>query len=265
MKYVFYPDAFWVMNFAMDALVLLLVRQLSHPLVKVRRILLSAGFGATASVILFLWLPGLSWYQLCIHVVINPIMILFGFGKKNPKKFAENMFWAYVMTLLLGGVLNVAVFTLGQWRMFAVWALGGFGLSMIILQRIRECKQEWDSYEILLLTNQKTMLLAGFLDTGNLLTDPIMKKPVHIIQEELLKEALTKEQLPIRYIPFHSLGREDGLLPVVTLKAMYVKRQGEGADAIPDFVDGPVFGLAKEKLFQNRDYQVILNATYKSL
>lgn len=265
MKYVVYLDVFWVMNFAMDALILLLMRQLGNRPVKVLRILLSAGFGATASVILFLWLPGLSWYQLCIHIVINPIMILFGFGKKNPKSFAKDVFQAYAMTFLLGGVLNFAVSTLGQWRHFAIWALGAFGLSMIILQRMQECRQEWDSYEILLLTNQGTMLLTGFLDTGNLLTDPIMKKPVHIIQEELLKEALTKEHLPVRYIPFHSLGQEEGLLPVVTLKAMYLKRMGEGTDAIPDFVDGPVFGLAKEKLFQNRGYQVILNAKYKSL
>lgn len=265
MKYVVYLDVFWVMNFAMEALVLFLVRQLGKYPAKIWRILLSAGFGATASVILFLWLPGLSWYQLCIHVVINPIMILFGFGKKNPKIFARDMFRAYVMTLLLGGVLNFAVSTLGQWRYFAIWALAGFGLSMIILYKIEECRQEWDSYEILLLTHQETMLLTGFLDTGNLLTDPMMKKPVHIIQEELLKEALTKEHLPIRYIPFHSLGQEDGLLPVVTLKAMYVKRQGDGEEAVPRLVDGPVFGLAKEKLFQNRDYQVILNATYKSL
>lgn len=260
MEYEFYPDVFWVRNFAMDALVLLLVRRFRRQGGKVCRIFFSAGFGAAASVLLFLCLPGFAWYQLCMHAVVNPLTVFLSFREKSLKSFGTDVLLSYVLTMLLGGFLSYGMETLGQWNYFWIWALGGFGIGTLLLHGLLRRKEAGQVYEILLISNEQKLSLLGFLDTGNLLTDPTVQQPVHIIQECLLQEVLEKEGLPLRYIPFHSLGQEQGLLPVVTLKAMYVKGMGEkGAESLA-YVEKPVFGLAKEKLFQSRNYQVILNA-----
>lgn len=272
MKYVFYPDVFWVTNFAMDVLVLTLVRSIKRSRSCFWRILLSAAIGASASVLLFLWLstasvvlpfPGLrrfALYRLITHLLLNPLMLLLAFPQKSLKSFCKDLCAAYLAMMVLGGILSYGMTTLGQWKQFWIWALGGFGVCMLLLSWLESRKTKQLEYELLLLTKERRLALTGFLDTGNQLEDPILKQPVHIIREQVLTEALTEEQLSVRYIPFHSLGQEHGLLPVVTLQAMYVRGIGEKAGILPLYIEKPVFGLANEKLFQRKEYQVILNA-----
>ncbi len=61
-------------------------------------------------------------------------------------------------------------------------------------------------------------------------------------------------KLPVRLIPFHSLGQESGLLEAVTLEGMYIMKEGH-----PLYLSKPVFGIADEKLFQDGRCDVILN------
>ncbi len=260
MRYVFYPDVFWVTNFAMDILVLTLVRSIKKSRSSFWRILLSAALGASGSVLLFLGMHRFVLYQLITHALLNPLMILLSFPVKSLKSFCKDMITTYLLMMGLGGIVSFGMTTLGQWKQFWVWAIGGFGVCMLILSWLEGRKTEQLDFEILLLTQGQRLSLNGFLDTGNLLLDPILNQPVHIIQEQVLTAELKAEQLSIRYIPFHSLGQEHGLLPVVTLKAMYVRRVGEKESIPPLYIEKPVFGLAKEKLFQRKEYQVILNA-----
>lgn len=260
MKYEIYLDVFWVTNFVMDMLVLALVRRCRKSRSSLARILLSSAIGATGSVLLFLNIHDAMIYQILVHFMVNPIMILIGFPVKNLRGLLKDFFMTYLMTLLLGGILSWAMTALDQWEHFWIWALGGVGICMLFLHWMEEQKSEELSYELLLLTGERKLRLTGFLDTGNLLTDPVVKQPVHIIQEDVLREELLKERLAVRYIPFHSLGQEQGLLPVVTLQAMYLRAAEEQGEVLPLYIEKPVFGLAKEKLFQNKKYQVILNA-----
>ena len=271
MRYVFYPDVFWVTNFAMDVLALTLARSIKKSRSRFWRILLSAALGASGSVLLFLGLSvaGLplfffvghrfTLYQLITHLMLNPLMLLTAFPVRSLKGFCKDMLITYLAMVALGGILSYGMTTLGQWKQFWIWALGGFGVCMLALSWLESRKVGQLEFELLLMTKERRLPSVGFLDTGNLLMDPILQQPVHIIQEQVLKEALKKEQLPVRYIPFHSLGQEHGLLPVVTLQAMYVKRVGEKNGIPPLYIEKPIFGLAREKLFQGKEYQVILN------
>lgn len=258
--YVFYPDVFWLTNFLMDTMVLLLTRRMNKSRSPIYRILLSAAFGAAGSLLLFFMLSHFTVYQLMVHFLLNPVMILIAFPVKSPKSFLQLFLTAYLMVLLLGGILNWGTGSLGQWKSFWIWAVGGFGICILLLHRLEAKRLEETDYEILLLLSDRNLMLKGFLDTGNLLTDPMMHQPVHIIQEKVLSEELLHGQLAVRYIPYHSLGQEHGLLPVVTLKAMYIKKTGEKSKIPPVYLEKPVFGIAKEKLFQGKSYQVILNA-----
>lgn len=259
-NYVFYPDVFWITNFGMDLLILLLVRRAKRSRSLLRRVFLAASFGATASVLLFLKVNSFALYQVLVHVLVNPAVILIGFPVRGAGRFWRDMGMAYLMTVFLGGILSFGMASLGQWEYFFLWALGAFGVCMLTLCWLESGKSRSASCQVLLLTEQRKLTLVGFWDTGNLLEDPFVKQPVHIIQEQLLSKELSEDQLALRYIPFHSLGQEQGLLPVVTLKAMYIREWGEKAGAPPLYIEKPVFGLAKEKLFQREDYQVILNA-----
>ena len=115
-------------------------------------------------------------------------------------------------------------------------------------------RQKDTIYDLLLITRQGKIPAKGFFDTGNLLVDPIVGKPVHIIKKEMLKGQVEQGQLLVRMIPFHSLGRDHGLLEAVTIEGMYIFREDQ-----PLYLEKPILGLAKENLFQDDRCQVILN------
>ena len=259
MAYQFYPDVFWVTNFIMDFMVLFLVNFWKKYKSPFQRIILSSAFAATGSVVCFLGLSDYQFYQLLMHLIGNPIMLWFAFRQKKISGFFKDLFLTYVMMALLGGIINWGFLIISNCRHFWLWALTAFGICMLVIHGLESQKLEKLSYEILLQTEKESLLLKGFLDTGNLLLDPLINKPVHIIQEDIVKEILKKEKTAVRYIPFHSLGQEHGILPVVTLKAMYVANVRENS-SVPIYIEKPVLGLAKEKLFQAKDYQIILNA-----
>ena len=62
------------------------------------------------------------------------------------------------------------------------------------------------------------------IDSGNNLEDYITGKPVHIITSKTLKKLTSiNEKQKIRYVPYHTIQEEEGVLPVIKLDKM--KRQ----------------------------------------
>lgn len=137
-----------------------------------------------------------------------------------------------------------------------VWYLSGAALFLAAAKKmLGHLKREKETvYDLLLVTGEGNISVKGFYDTGNLLTDPLVGRPVHIIKKEILKEQIQQGKLPVRLIPYHSLGQESGLLEAVTLEGMYIIRENH-----PVYLKKPVFGMAEEKLFQNDKCEVILN------
>ena len=84
--------------------------------------------------------------------------------------------------------------------------------------------------------------------------DPMVGKPVHIIKKKILEKQIEEGRLLVRLIPFHSLGRENGILETVSIEGMYILKEGQSL-----YLEHPVLGLAEEKLFQDDRCDVILN------
>lgn len=165
--------------------------------------------------------------------------------------------WAavYLAVLLLGGFLEWAV-PKGQGVLHILACLAGAVAAVEAAERLflQVRHQRRTVCGLLLVTRETKVSAKGFWDTGNLLVDPMVNRPVHIARKSLLWEQIQKEGLPIRLIPFHSLGMEQGVIEAVTLEGMYILREGS-----PVYLDKPVFGIAEEKLFQDGRCDVILN------
>lgn len=257
MTYEFYLDVFWVTNLIMDGAVLALTGLLGKEKLSFLRIFLASSFGATASACLFLWLSSMKGYQLTLHVLVNPAMILIGFSWKGVRTFLRRLLEAYVISTVLGGVLAWLwpVPNGSFWLCAAVGCiLVGSGIVWIRLKKRRQ-----PLFEVLLVDEGQKVSLKGLLDTGNLLWDPMLRKPVHIIRQDLLQERLL-EGRGIHYVSYQSLGNEKGLLPVVVLEGMYV-REKTGVLGRVRYIEKPVCGLAEQSLFAGKPYQMILHGT----
>ncbi len=265
-EYEWYADIWFLTNFAIDAIALWAGGKFLRQPAPLRRILLGSLAGTAASLFFFLVLHDYICYQLAVHLFVNPSMVWLCYHKKKPfiresgdkerlKPFLRQWAAVYLAVLLLGGFLEWGL-PKGTGSLHALVCLAGAaavveGADWLMLHIRREKET---TYDLLLLTREGRIPARGFYDTGNLLADPLLGRPVHIARKSLIWGQIQREALPLRLIPYHSLGRESGMLEAVTLEGMYILQE-EG----PVYLDKPVFGIADEKLFQDDRCDVILN------
>lgn len=257
MKYELYADIWFITNFVMDSMALWVCGKLLKQKLRYRRLFMAGFAGTAASMACFFLMRSYNGYLLTVHFAINPLMVFLCFRSRKAKEFLAEYVSTYLVVVLFGGILE---FSRGLWNSsIGFWiAVAGAVIFIFLAEKVSEAwkKQKDTVVELLILTGERQLKAKGFLDTGNLLKDPVVNRPVHIIKGELLEQELTEGKLLIRLIPFHSLGKEHGLLETVTLEGMYIlKEQG------PVYLEKPVFGIAREKLFQEDTYDVILNGT----
>lgn len=257
MKYELYADIWFVTNFTMDTVALWVCGKLMKQKRKGRRLFMAGFFGTAAALACFFLMKSYTCYLLMVHFVINPVMVFLYFESKRVKEFLTQYLFTYLVVILLGGIME---FSRGLWNSsLGYWAAVIGAVAFIFFaEKVSDLwkKQKDTVVELLILTGERQLKARGFLDTGNLLRDPVVNRPVHIIKGELLEQELTDGNLLIRLIPYHSLGTEHGLLETVTLEGMYILK-GE----VSVYLEKPVFGIAREKLFQEDKYDVILNGT----
>lgn len=255
MKYELYADIWFVTNFTMDSIALWVCGKLMKRKTRMARLFMAGLFGTIAAMAGFFLMKSYTCYLLMVHLVINPLMVFLYFRSKSAKEFLTQYCLSYVTVILLGGILE---FSRGMWNSSSGYWIAVIAAVVFIFfaEKIADMwkKQKDTVVEVLILTGERQMRVKGFLDTGNLLKDPVLNRPVHIINAKLLEQELAEEKLLIRLIPYHSLGQEHGLLETVTLEGMYMIREG-----VSVYLEKPIFGIAREKLFQSDRYDVILN------
>lgn len=255
MEYELYVDIWFLTNFTMDSIALWIAGRIMKQHIRIMRLLSGSFVGTAGSMCLFFLMRDYTWYQLGVHFLVNPLMVWLCYRSRGKREFFCQWVITYLSVILLGGIMEWSVSNLGMGRYFPLClagALAFFQLAGKLLSYVR--RQKDTVYELLLVTPEGNISVKGFFDTGNLLVDPIAGRPVHIIRKEILKEQIEKESLLVRLIPFHSLGRENGLLEAVTIEGMYILREEH-----PLYLEKPVLGLAEETLFQDDRCDVILN------
>lgn len=254
MKYEIYIDVFILTNCLMDFLALWITKEVMHRRAKTVRLLLGSFFAAIASALLFLVMADYIIYQIIMHFMINPLMLLFCFQTKEKRHFLEEWAVCYLVVLLLGGIMQwLYAGAAGQQHfvlcVFLAFLAGIFMLCMVEKHR----KIEQKVYPVKIYNGGKELNLRAYYDSGNLLMDPFFHEPVSIIDEESI-HLLMNENMPVRLIPFHSLGRENGMIQVVTLEEMLIYKRKEQIRIKP-----VILGIGRKELFQDAGYQMLLN------
>ena len=99
----------------------------------------------------------------------------------------------------------------------------------------------------------KTTIVA-LVDTGNSLVEPISKKPVSIVEEEILAKITLENPLFLRAIPYRSVGCESGTLYGVEIPEIRIFMENTSYVAKNIICAG-----APHKLSTKGAYQMILH------
>ncbi len=260
MDCILYIDLFFLWNFWMNGLVILLVRQITKTYRTLRCLLAAAlgALGACFSVIFYVRTEVVVWVLL-FEVCIIMVMGILAFGKNN-------LLW-HLMLLILTGTMTAGSY-------LYISSMAGAGTDMVSVGVVSICalffcvvlekksrvrwKEEHMKAKTVLEFGDRKLFATALLDTGNKLYDPIFRKPVILVDEKMMGELLElcKTEFPqkLHFIPFHSVGKENGLLEGLAFDNVSIRWQEKQYK-----FENVIAASTKESLYKGKEYQVIFH------
>lgn len=204
-----YVDLYFLFNGLLDFLLLYWMNRVLEKKASLRRI---AGVSAAAALASTLWwwarrglTGGLAGWLFMMGLACA--MVLGVWGRGTAKSFLVRLGWLFGLSILLEGLVNLCARWLGPypWLLWAgavlLFILGGWGLRGYYQFSGRGGRVG----EVTCTVGGKSVRFYGWMDSGNLLRDPIGRRPVVIVEESVLAGLEPSEKIPI---PYRSIGSE---------------------------------------------------------
>ncbi len=254
--YVFYADVFLLQNLCMDYLAVMGSNLFLKRGKRGIRLFLVSALSSLCGLFLLLSVKDPVWYQLLAHFVLNTGMVAGCFGIKSKKQFLENWLATYLAALLLGGGME----WLQEQRLFYRHQYMQMLAASVLLFSAAAYLMQFRSYgnyifSCRLKKGLRSLELRAYWDSGNQLRDPYTGKAVSILSYQKAKDFWEAERDAVRYVPYRSLGEQNGLLWVTDVDFLEI-RQGKQRIVIKN----AAIGFAEEGLLEGKDYDMILHA-----
>ena len=227
-----YIDIVLIINYIFDFILLLSTSVILKRNIIIKRIILGSLFGSLT--ILFLFIEISSFELLIYKIIVSIIMCLITFKYKNIKYFLKNLYYLYMISIILGGFLylinnqysyqsNNIIFIKKSYKQNVIL---GIVLSIIFLyfyiKNIKDLNTNFNIYyNVELFYKGNKIKLNGFLDTGNKLFSPYNKYPIILVNKSKIKYN-NKE---IILVPYYTLNN-NGLLECIKPDKIYIENIG---------------------------------------
>ncbi len=228
MEIVIYLDSLFLLNFIMNYWILkLLTYQFS---IKERTLqsLIAAMAGSGIYIFLLVFPIQTRFIQLIEICLSVPTMLLIVLPKQKHVIWKRALAHGFLYSFIISGILR---FLVSKWRLFfsdnvhilAVLTVGYLSFEMIAryLQKQRLSKK-YGICKVKLKSEVGSVCIKALLDTGNSLIEPISKKPVCLVEQDVLEQLISKENTFLRAIPYRSVGCEQGILYGVKISELQI-------------------------------------------
>lgn len=216
-------------------------------------------------------------------------MIYIAFLPKNIKVMLKQLVLFYLTSFVFGGIAFALLYIIkpqnilikngllvGTYpiKIVILGAIAGIIIIKIAFQFIKGKISRKDIFcNIEIYINGKEKQLTAMIDTGNLLQEPITKTPVIIVEAVELEDILSSnfiknlsnilkgnipeefvEYLPkLKFIPFTSLGKENGMLVGIKPEKLIIKTEEENLE-----IKNIIIGLYEKSLTKNGLYTALI-------
>ncbi|MFR8131132.1 MAG: sigma-E processing peptidase SpoIIGA [Lachnospira sp.] len=283
---VIYIDILFGINYCMDLVILLIVNRIMRYHASAIRLLLSSTLGAVWSVAAVM-IPDRYrlFVNLCTYFIVTALMLAVINSPLNIIKARQSNDDRYALTnylkeLFKGMIimLSVACFSGGIMHMIVYYTYAGWIIRrilvtynqliylilisvvvIIVIARVyRTYKKNSDIYKVTVIVDNHKIMLHGIVDTGNQLTDKYTGKPVNVMDKSYFENVLYQindyGRLKYHFIPYRTIGNNEGIIEVITSDYMYIS----GKDETKAY-KGALIGLSDRKVSQNGEYQALIN------
>lgn len=259
MKYELYMDVFFLTNFVMDDLLLMIVRKALDLKASQKRVCAAALFGAFAScVIVSIPMPFLCRLIL-FHVLVNTKMTGILMKTNKWSELWKGILVLYFSSFLLGGIYSsIAQFAGGYTKVGALFfgsailCYTGISWGIEVLKKLWKLDDLW--CEVTISVQGTTFRIPAVIDSGNSLRDHITGKPVHIIGKKAMEKLTNANPLKgIRYIPYRTVREGEAVMPIFTAEYICIHRKKD------KMVYHPLIGISEQMEFAEGRYEMILH------
>lgn len=270
----------------MDLVILLIVNRIMRYHASAIRLLLSSTLGAVWSVAAVM-IPDRYrlFVNLCTYFIVTALMLAVINSPLNIIKARQSNKDRYALTnylkeLFKGMIimLSVACFSGGIMHMIVYYTYAGWIIRrilvtynqliylilisvvvIIVIARVyRTYKKNSDIYKVTVIVDNHKIMLHGIVDTGNQLTDKYTGKPVNVMDKSYFENVLYQindyGRLKYHFIPYRTIGNNEGIIEVIISDYMYIS----GKDETKAY-KGALIGLSDRKVSQNGEYQALIN------
>ena len=132
--------------------------------------------------------------------------------------------------------------------LFFLLAVGSYYLLLKVWELITAFSRQKDfQCTVLVSCKGRTLKLQALIDSGNSLRDAQSGKPVHIVGRQAIRGLWKDEPVTgLRYVSYHSVGRENGVMPLLELDRMKIlRRRGNETETIT--IDRPLVAVCEEE------------------
>ena len=256
MYYELYIDVLFLMNFMMDSILLLSVRTVLKSVSAAGRAFLGGAVGAALTcAVIMLPLPAVIKFLL-FHTAVNGMMLTAGLKIKGKREFLKAYLLLYIFSVFLGGILGALRPYMRIGSLYFAAAVSGYYILRVswkFLAALRNHTRQICEVTVCTVSGKRIRLRA-LIDTGNVLRDEALGKPVSVIDKRTALKILPDQNLSegFHYIPYRTVGKS-GIMPVFCPEKICVHT----AQSV--WIEKPVIGICEKPVSEIEEYQMILN------
>lgn len=284
-----YIDIIFIENLLMNYIILFVTGTVLKYKIDNKRIILSSILGSIYASVMYINIVRIV-NNVIPKFILSVIMVQIAYKCKGIKNLIKDLMVFYLISFSFGGAAFFLLYYIKPEKIkivngnyiglypLKILILSGIIASIIIiisLTIIKKVKIKKELYCKLAMKKDKGYIEA-FIDSGNMLKDPITNNPVIVVEEEIIKRYYSKELLEyieiimkggtskynelikdeiskIRIIPFSSIGKENGMMVGIKTEKLYIYYEEELYE-----VEDAIIGVYKGNLLKNKNCKAIL-------
>lgn len=287
-----YIDVVLIENLIMNFIILLATGLILKEKIKTIRLLFASLLGAIYSVISYMSILEI-YSSIILKIILSIVIVYVAFNPQNMKKMWKDILLFYLTSFVFGGAAFALIYIvkpqeilmknglfLGTYPLKTIM-LGAILAFVIIITAFAVVKSKItkkDMFcEVEIQLNGKKIETTAMLDTGNLLKEPITNTPVIVVEHTLLYDCISKEILnhldellggefnnipeeikekyisKLKFIPFSSLGKQNGMLLGIKAESIKIKNMDKEEKR-----ENVIIGIYNKSLTKRGEYRALI-------
>ncbi len=220
-------------------------------------------------------------------------MVYIAFGPKTLKELFKQLLIFYMTSFVFGGAATALIHSIkpqealtqngayiGEYPLKVVFLGGLVGFTIIVIAfKVIKNKLSANSiyYDLEIYLERQKIEAKAMIDTGNMLKEPITNTPVIVVEHTLLYEVVPKQILnnideilsgnlemlegevkekyttKLKFIPFSSIGKANGMLLGIKADKLIIKNEEETKE-----IEKVILAIYNKSLTKRGEYRALL-------